>query len=144
MIERHMQLDKLEAALSGLKKYGRNYFRNVVEVMIRSILLLIGTVVLNLIVLYFYNILWHILRMTYSGQRYILRHPKFAQLVSDLLSNDITEIAIETTFSAFLICSIICAVCQVFHIARYLFNPQSSIVKLLGWGARLRPPCPFT
>ena len=132
-----MQLDKLDAAVAGFKKFCRNYFRNVMEITIRAILLLIGTAVLNLIVLYFYNVLWHIYRMTYSGKRFIVNHPKFTQLVSDLLSNDIIEVAVETTFSAFTICILVCAICQVFHITRYLFNPQNSIIKLLFWGLPL-------
>ncbi|UCD82807.1 MAG: hypothetical protein JSW26_15645 [Desulfobacterales bacterium] len=132
-----MQLDKLDAAVAGLKKFCRNYFRRVMEITIRAILLLIGTAVLNLMVLYFYNILWHIYRMTYSGKRFIVKHPKFTQLVSSLLSNDIIEIAIETTFSAFIICIIVCAICQVFHITRYLFNPQNTIIKLMFWGGPL-------
>lgn len=132
-----MQLSKLDAAVAGLKKFCRGYFRNVMEIAIRSILLLIGTSVLNLIVLYFYNILWHIYRITYSGKKFILTHPKFTQLVSSLLNNDIIEIAIDTTFSAFTICIIICAICQVLHITRYLFNPQNSIIKLLFWGLPL-------
>ena len=132
-----MLLSKLDAAVAGFKKFCRGYFRNAMEITIRSILLLIGTAVLNLIVLYFYNILWHIYRMTYSGKKFILTHPKFTQLVSNLLNNDIIEIAIDTTFSAFTICFIICAICQVLHITRYLFNPQNSIIKLLFWGLPL-------
>lgn len=132
-----MQLDKLNAAVAGFKKFCRLYFRNLMEITVRSILLLIGTAVLNLIVLYFYNILWHIYRLTYSGKRFVVKHPRFTQLVSDLLSNDIIEIAVETTFSAFIICIIICAICQVFHITRYLFNSQNNIIKLLFWGVPL-------
>ena len=125
-----MQLDKLNAAVAGFKKFCRLYFRNLMEIAVRSILLLIGTAVLNLIVLYFYNILWHIYRLTYSGKSFIVKHSRFTQLVSDLLSNDIIEIAVETTFSAFIICIIICAICQVFHITRYLFNSQNNVIKL--------------
>jgi cbb3-type cytochrome oxidase subunit 3 len=132
-----MQLDKLDAAVAEFKKFCRNYFRNVMEITIRAILLLIGTAVLNLIVLYFYNVLWHIYRMTYSGKRFIVNHPKFTQLATSLLSNDIIETAVETTFSAFTICILVCAICQVFHITRYLFNPQNSIIKLLFWGLPL-------
>jgi hypothetical protein len=132
-----MPLNKLEAAAAEFKKFCRNYFRNVMDITIRSILLLIGTAVLNLIVLYFYNILWHILRLTYSGNRFTANHPKFTQLVSDLLNNDMIEIAVETTFSAFTICIIVCAICQVLYITRYLFNPQNSIIKLLFWGLPL-------
>ncbi|MEJ2168593.1 MAG: hypothetical protein P8X90_24030 [Desulfobacterales bacterium] len=105
------------------------------EIVVRAILLLIGTAVLNLIVLYFYNVLWHIYRITYIGKKFVAKHPKFTQLVSNLLSKEIIEVAVETTFSAFAICIAIGAICQVFHITRYFFSSQNSFIKLLFWGS---------
>jgi hypothetical protein len=132
-----MQSKKDDTAIARLKKFGREYFRNVKEITVCAILLLIGTAVLNLMVLYFYNILWHIYRMTYLGRKFVVDHPQFTQLVSIHLSNDIIDIAVETTFSAFTICIFICAICRVFHITRYLFDPQNVIIKLLFWGLPL-------
>jgi hypothetical protein len=132
-----MKLEKLDAAAAGLKKFCRRYFRNFMEIAVRAILLLIGTAVLNLIVLYFYNVLWHIYRITYIGKKFVVKHPKFTQLVSNLLSKEIIEVAVETTFSAFAICIAIGAICQVFHITRYFFSSQNSFIKLLFWGLPL-------
>ena len=117
-----------------LKKICRNYSREVLETSIRAILLLISTVVLSLIVLYFYNILWHIFGMTYSGKKFIMLHPVAMNMVSKIMSSDLFEVSIDTTFSSFTICLIISAICQVSHITRYFYLPQSIIVKILFWG----------
>jgi len=132
-----MQFDKFDAAVAGVKKICRDYFRKVMEIAVRSILLLIGTAVLNLIVLHFYNILWHIYRLTHIGRKFIIDQPKLTQLITGIFNDNIIDIAVESTFSAFSICIIICAICQVFYITRYLFNPQNSITKLLLWGLPL-------
>ncbi len=107
------------------------------ETSIRAILLLISTTVLSLLVLYFYSIFWHIIRMTYSGKKFSMRHPKTTSVISNTVNNDLIELAIHTTFTAFAICLIISAICQVSYIARYLYNPRSIIAKLLFWGMPL-------
>ena len=127
----------MTTAIIRLKKICRNYFREVLEISIRAVLLLISTVVLSLIVLYFYNILWHIFGMTYSGKKFIMLHPVAMNMVSKIMSSDLFEVSIDTTFSSFTICLIISAICQVSHIARYLYLPQSIIVKILFWGMPL-------
>jgi len=87
--------------------------------------------------MHFYNILWHIYRLTYLGRKFVVNQPKLTQMISTIFNNEIIDITVETTFSAFSICIIICAVCRVFHITRYLFNPHNSIIKLLFWGLPL-------
>jgi hypothetical protein len=75
--------------------------------------------------------------MTYSGKKFIILHPEATSVISNILNNDIIEHSIHSTFSAFTICLIICAICQVTYIARYLYNPQSILVKLWFWGMPL-------
>ena len=132
-----MDYNKQSSTLIRLKKICHDYFRDVMEISIRAILLLISTTVLSLIVLYFYNILWHIFRLTYSGKKFIIIHPKATQTISNIMNNDLIEVSIHTTFSAFTICLIICAICQVSYITRYLYYPRNTITKLLFWGMPL-------
>ncbi|CAB1055584.1 hypothetical protein D1BOALGB6SA_317 [Olavius sp. associated proteobacterium Delta 1] len=120
-----------------LNEFSRDYFRDVVETSIRAILLLISTAVLSLLVLYFYSILWHIIRMTYSGKKFSMLHPKATGVISNIVNNDLIELSIHTTFSAFAICLIIGAICQVSYITRFLYYPRSMIAKLLFWGMPL-------
>lgn len=117
-----------------LKNFCRVYSREVMEISIRSILLLISTAVLSLLVLYFYSILWHIFCLTYSGKKFIVLHPETNNVISNIMKNDLIEISIHTTFSAFTICFIICAICQVSYITRYLYYTQNIISKILCWG----------
>ena len=132
-----MEYNNLCATLIRLKNFCRTYLREVVEISIRSILLLISTALLSLVVLYFYSILWHIFRFTYSGKKFITLHPEATSVISNIVKVDIIEHSIHTTFSAFVICLIICAICQVTYIARYLYYAQSIPVKLLFWGMPL-------
>jgi hypothetical protein len=132
-----MEYNNQSSTLIRLKKICRDYFRDVMEISIRAILLLISTAVLSLIVLYFYDILWHIFGMTYSGKKFFMTHPQATQIISNIMNNDLIEISIHTTFSAFTICLIICAICQVSYITRYLYYPQNTITKLLFWGMPL-------
>lgn len=132
-----MEYDNQSPTLLRLKKICHDYFRNVMEISIRSILLLIGTAVINLTVLYFYAIFWHLFRMTYIGKKFILLHPEAAGVISGIVNNDLIEISVHTTFSAFTICLIICAICQLSYIARFLYYPRNIIAKLLFWGIPL-------
>ena len=110
---------KQDTPLARLKRFCRFYSREIVDVSIRATLLLICTAVLNLIVLFFYRILWHIFRMTYSGQRFTMRHPEAKNLISNIVKNDLVEISIQTTFSAFIICLSIGAICRITYIQRF-------------------------
>jgi hypothetical protein len=132
-----VEYNNLSAALIRLKNFCRAYFREVLEISIRSVLLLISTAVLSLVVLYFYSILWHIFRFTYSGKKFIMLHPEATIVISNIVKIDIIEHSIHTTFSAFTICLIICAICQVTYITRYLYYSQNILVKLLFWGMPL-------
>ena len=132
-----MENNAQSSKLTRLKKFCRSYYRDVVEISIRATLLLICTVVLNLIVLFFYRILWHIFRMTYSGKRFIMLHPEANNLVSNIVNNDLIEISIQTTFSAFIICLIIGAVCRITYIKRYLYHSLGALPRLVYWGGPL-------
>ena len=132
-----VEYDNQRSKIAGMKKFCRHYFREVTENSIRAALLLIGTAVINLMVLYFYTILWHIFSITYSGQKFILSHPEATGVISNMLKNDLVEISIHTTLTAFTICLIISALCQLTHIARHLYYPQGITTKLLFWGVPL-------
>jgi hypothetical protein len=123
--------------LIKLKNFCRIYYREVMDTSIRAILLLIATAVLSLVVLYFYSLLWHLFRMTYSGKKFILLHPQANNVISKIVNDDLIEMSIHSTFSAFTICIIICAICQLAHITRYLYYPGNIISKLLFWGLPL-------
>jgi len=124
-------------ALIRLKNCCRIYSREVFETAIRTILLLISTVVLSLVVLYFYSLLWHLFRMTYSGQKFMMLHPEAIRVVSNIMDTDLIDMSIQTTFTAFTICIIICAICRLSYITRYLYDPSNAIAKLLFWGLPL-------
>ena len=120
-----------------LKNFCRVYSREVLETAIRTILLLISTVVLSLVVLYFFSLLWHLLRMTYSGQKFMMLHPEASHVMSNIMETDLIEMSIHTTFTAFSICFVICAICQVSYITRYFYDPRNIIAKLVFWGLPL-------
>jgi len=126
-----MEYDHQHPTLIRLKKICRNYLREVMDVAMQAVLLLVSTTVLCLIVLYFYNVLWHLFRMTYSGKKFSILHPKTTQLITDIVSNDLIEVAVHATFSAFTICFIIAAICRVSHITRYFYYSQNMVTKLL-------------
>jgi hypothetical protein len=120
-----------------LKNACRNYGSTLVDITLRAILLVTGTAVLNTLVLYFYSILWHIYRLTYIGRQFVILHPKQTLLISSVVGNDIAHLSTHTTLAAFAICMIISALCQVFYISRFFYDPQGLIGKLALWGLPL-------
>ena len=132
-----MNYDSQTTKSQRLKRYCLAYFREVRETSIRAVLLLIATTVITLIVLFFYKILWHIFTLTYSGRKYIELHPEASGVLRDIVNNELIEISVNSTFSAFIICLIIGAICRISYLTRYLFYPQSTIAKFLFWGAPL-------
>ena len=132
-----MDSNRQSTNLIELKNFCRIYSREVMETSVRAILLLIATAVLSLVVLYFYGLFWHLFHMTYSGKKFIMLHPEANSVISNIVNNDLIEMSIHTTFSAFTICIIICAICRIAYITRYLYYPQNIIAKLLFWGLPL-------
>jgi len=120
-----------------LKKSSLIYGRNLVDIAARAILLVICTAVLNLLVLYFYNILWHIYRLTYIGRQFVVQQPKPTQMITAILSNDIISLSLNATLAAFVICMLISALCQVFYLSRFFYQSQGKFGKLVLWGLPL-------
>ena len=123
--------------LLGLKKSCLNYGRNLVDIATRALLLVICTAALNLIVLYFYNILWHIYQLTYIGRQFVILHPERTQKIATILINDISWLSFYTTLAAFVICMIISALCHIFYLSRFFYLSQGKIGKLALWGLPL-------
>ena len=120
-----------------LKRACLNYGSTLVDITVRAGLLVIGTAVLNLMVLYFYNILWHIYRLTYIGKQFVVLHPQQTQLISSIVGHDITRLAAHTTLAAFGICMIISGLCRFLYIWRFFYDPQGLIGKFAWWGLTL-------
>jgi hypothetical protein len=123
--------------LLSLKKSCLNYGRNLVDIVTRAILLVICTTILNIIVLYFYNILWHIYRLTYIGSQFVIQQPQRTQMITAILSNDINGLSLNTTLAAFVICMVISATCRTFYLSRFFYQSQGKIGKLVLWGLPL-------
>ena len=115
----------------------RDYGRALVDIITRSILLVAGVAVLNLVVLYFYNILWHIYQLTYIGRQFVVLHPETTRMISNILGTDTFDLSIHTTLAAFVICMAIGSLCQTFHIYRFFYQPQGFIRKFILWGLAL-------
>ena len=123
--------------LLRLKKSGLKYGRNLVDIATRAILLVICASILNIIVLYFYNILWHIYGLTYIGKQFVALHPRQTQMITAILSHDIASLSHDTTLGAFVICMAISAGCQVFYLSRFFYQSRGKIGKLILWGLPL-------
>ena len=123
--------------LLRLKKSGIKYGRILVDIATRAILLVICASILNIIVLYFYNILWHIYGLTYIGKQFVALHPRQTQMITAILSHDIASLSLDTTLAAFVICMAISAGCQVFYLSRFFYQSRGKIGKLILWGLPL-------
>ena len=115
----------------------RDIVRVLSDIITRSILLVAGVAVLNLVVLYFYNILWHIYRLTYIGRQFVILHPETTRMISNVLGKDIFDLSIHTTLAAFVICMLFGSVCQMFYFYRFFYQPQGFIRKFIMWGLML-------
>ncbi len=120
-----------------LKKCCCDYCRNLVDITTRAILLVVCTAVLNMLVLYFYNILWHIYRLTHIGRQFVILHPGPTQMLSAILGDNIAGLSMHATLAAFTICMTTSALCQVFYFSRFFYQSRRSIGKLALWGLPL-------
>ena len=98
---------------------------------------MICTTILNIIVLYFYNILWHLYRLTYIGRQFVNLQPQQAQMITAIIGQNIASLSLYTTLTAFVICMIVSAGCQVFYLSRFLYQSRGKIGKLILWGLPL-------
>jgi hypothetical protein len=121
----------------SFKKSCIKYGRNLVDIATRAILLVICTAILNIIVLYFYNILWHLYRLTYIGRQFVKLQPQQTQMITAIISRDIASLSLNTTLTAFVICMVVSAGCQVFYVSRFFYQSRGKIGKLLLWGLPL-------
>jgi len=120
-----------------LKNSCHSYARELMEVSVRSILLLIFTAVLSAVVIFFYEVLWQIYQQTYKGQKFIMLYPEIHAYISNFMKKDLIEAAIQTTVAAFTISLAIAAVCQTAYISRYLYIPLGLFTRILFWGMPL-------
>jgi hypothetical protein len=120
-----------------LKKSCHLYARELMEISLRSILLLISTAALNALVIFFYEILWHIYQQTYRAQKFMMLYPEAHARISNLLQKDLIEVAVQTTVAAFAISIVIAAVSQAAYVSRYLFLPLGLFSRILVWGLPL-------
>jgi len=120
-----------------LKKSCHSYARELMEISVRSILLLIFTAVLSAVVIFFYEVLWQIYQQTYNGQKFMMLYPEIHAYILNFLKKDLIEVAIQTTVAAFKISIVIAAVCQTAYISRYLFIPLGLFTRILFWGMPL-------
>ena len=121
----------------SLRKSCIKYGRNLVDIATRAILLVICTTILNIIILYFYNILWHIYRLTYIGKQFVNLHPQQAKMISAIISHDIAFLSLNTTLAAFVICMAVSAGCHVFYLSRLFYQSRGKVGKLILWGLPL-------
>lgn len=113
------------------------YFRygcKIWDVMIQTILLLFITAVVNIGLLYLCKMLWYIYISTPIGQQFVTISAGTSQVIFDILSRDFVSLSIKVTIAAFTICMLISAICQVLHIARYLYLPRGFFGKIALWG----------
>ncbi|CAB1084961.1 hypothetical protein D1AOALGA4SA_12459 [Olavius algarvensis Delta 1 endosymbiont] len=120
-----------------LKKSCHSYARELMEISVRSILLLIFTAILSAVVIFFYEILWQIYQQTYKGQQFIMLYPETHEFILNFLKKDLIEVAIQVTVAAFTISIAVAAVCQTAYISRYLFIPLGLFTRILFWGIPL-------
>ena len=121
----------------SFKKFCIKYGRKLADIAARAILLVICTTILNIIVLYFYNILWHLYRLTYIGRQFVKLQPQQTQMITAIISQNIASLSLNITLTAFVICMVVSTCCQVFYLSRFFYQSRGKIGKLLVWGLPL-------
>ena len=113
------------------------YMRKIWDIMIRAILLLLITAAVNMVLLYFFKMLWYTYVLTPVGQRFVTTSTETSQVILDILRIDFLSLSIKVTIAAFTICMLISTICQLFYIARYLYLSRSFFGKIVIWGLPL-------
>jgi len=113
------------------------YLANFLDVMIQAGLLVLATTIICIVFMYMCKMTWSVYIATAVGKKFLNMFPVKAQNIVDILSRELIFFAIQLTFKAFIICLVISALCQVFHIARYLYLPRGFVMKIILWGLPL-------
>ena len=57
-----------------------------------------------MIVLYFYNILWHLYRLTYIGRQFVKLQPQQTQMIKAIIGQNIAALSLDITLCVFTYC----------------------------------------
>lgn len=113
------------------------YLANLLDVMIQAGLLVLATAVICIVFMYLCKMTWSVYIATPVGKKFLNMFPVKAQNIVDILNRELIFFAIQVTLKAFIICLVISALCQVFHIARYFYMPRGFVMKIILWGLPL-------
>ena len=113
------------------------YIRKIWDIMIRAILLLLITAAVNMVLLYFFKMLWYTYVLTPVGQRFVTTSTETSLVILGILRVDFLSFSIKVTIAAFIICMLISTICQLFYIARYFYLSRSFFGKIAIWGLPL-------
>lgn len=113
------------------------YLSNVADLMTRTILLVVITIIVNTGFLYFSKMMWTFYIATPVGERFITEFPVRAQAFLNVFSRVSIGFSIRVTIAAFTTCLAISAICQVLHIARYFYHSRGFFGRIILWGLPL-------
>ena len=113
------------------------YLANFLDVIIQAGLLVLATTIICIVFMYMCKMTWSVYIATPVGKKFLNMFPVKAQNIVDILNRELIFFSIQLTLKAFIICLVTSALCQVFHIARYLYQPRGFVMKVILWGLPL-------
>jgi hypothetical protein len=105
--------------------------------MLQAGLLVLAAIVICIVFMYTCKMAWFVYISTPVGKKFLNTFPMKAQNIIDILNRELIFFSIQLTLKAFIICLAISALCQVFHMARYFYQPRGFVMKIILWGLPL-------
>jgi len=105
--------------------------------MTKTILVFCITVFVYTGFLYACKIMWFFYALTPVGERFTKFFAARTNTILDTLDMISIRFSIEIIMIAFIMCLVITAICQLFHITRFLYEPRGLVGRTVLWGLPL-------
>lgn len=125
-----IQLDKLaEKLLQKLPQHYQDCAEIALEEAARLLLMLLGTITLNIVLLFFLKAFWKVYSETFIGKRFIASGSDLYLSIVQLFEQETVSASIHLTSSAMLICLTIALLAQFSYLRHLLYSSQPLIIK---------------
>ncbi len=111
-----------------------NYIATVFELSLETIIYLLVTMGLSAMLLSLVSMCWYTYRDTHVGLVFVKKLGNNYGFLTEIIQQDFVQVSFQLTLSAFVLCIIICSVCQFLYIGRFFQGVNGWLGKFMYWG----------
>ncbi|MBF0119469.1 MAG: hypothetical protein HQK79_11580 [Desulfobacterales bacterium] len=133
-------MEEMQALIGKIKLFthdGLVYGHKFTNIVVQALLLFIFVFVINTGFLYFCNMLWSNYSATTVGQYFFKYYSEYAEIICNILNNNLIYFSAKITLISFIVCLIIGSVLRFLHILSYFYQHMGFLTRLFLWGLPL-------